>query len=114
MKQRMSRVNELIHHEISEILQRDIQGSRFGMVTVTEVRVSKDLRYAKIFFSVLGESAQKEEAIRMLKGRTALIQKELGSRIRLRYTPSLQFVFDETAEKSARMFNLFRQLHLDT
>jgi ribosome-binding factor A len=108
----MLRVNHLIQREISEMLQKDMD-PRFGMITITEVRVSKDLRYAKVFFSVYGENSQKEKATRFLHEKTASIQKELGSRIRLRYTPSLQFILDETAEKTERIMNLFKDLHLE-
>jgi ribosome-binding factor A len=86
--------------------------SRFGMVTITEVRVSKDLRYAKIFFSVYGGEPQRKKAISFLHGKTAQIQREIGSRVRLRYTPSLQFILDETAEKSDRILNLFNEINL--
>jgi ribosome-binding factor A len=110
MKQRISRVNEMIHREISEILERSLRDPRFGMVTITEVRVSNDLQYAKIFYSIFGNEQQKKEAERMIKQKTPLIQREVGSRIRLRYTPALQFIVDETGEKMDHIIDVLKEI----
>lgn len=110
MKQRISRVNEMIHREISGILERSLRDSRFGMLTITEVRVSNDLQHAKIFYSIFGNEAQKKEAERMIKQKTAMIQREVGSRIRLRYTPELQFILDETGEKIDHIINVLKEI----
>lgn len=110
MKQRMPRVNELIHHEMGDLVQHLLRDSNLGFVTVTEVRVSKDLHYAKIFFSVFGKTADKDKVLKLLEIRSPMLQRELGSRVRLRYTPSLQFICDETADKSDRIMTVFKKI----
>lgn len=111
MKQRILRVNELIRQTVSEMLQRDINPDRFGVVTVTEVRASNDLRYAKIFFSVFGTSSQRESVVQWLESRTAAIQRELGGHIRLRYTPHIRFLLDETEDRLDRISNILKNLN---
>ncbi len=110
MKQRILRVNELIRQAISEILQRDLSTQRFGIVSVTEVRASNDLHHAKIFFSVYGANPQREKAIHWLQMKTGAIQSELGSKVRLRYTPSIQFILDETEDKLNHIAELFKKI----
>ncbi|MBI1883707.1 MAG: 30S ribosome-binding factor RbfA [Chlamydiae bacterium] len=110
MKHRMPRVNELIHRELSDIFQRDLCNPRFGMVTVTEVRTSKDLRYAKVFYSVYGKKEQQEAATHFIESKASSMQRELGSRVSLRYTPTLQFLLDETGDKIDRLEKVFKTL----
>lgn len=110
MKQRMERVNELIHREVSEILERDYRDTNFGLLTVTEVRASKDLRYAKVFISAFGKDAHKIDLIRFLKEKTSTIQSEVGRNIQLRYTPALQFRIDETGEKMNHLDHILKEL----
>ena len=110
MVDRIARVNSLIQREIGGMLEKKLQDGRYGMLTVTEVRVSRDLRHARVFISVYGEEHHKIEAIAYLNRKKRQFQSELGKLITLKRMPELQFVLDETAEKSARLLEIFNQL----
>ncbi len=106
---RRERVTELIHHELGDIIQREVRDPRLGWVTVTRVEMSSDLCYAKVFISILGgdERAQ-QHSLRILERAGAFIRTELGRRIRLRQTPELQFKLDHSLEHSQRVMDLLR------
>lgn len=100
---RMERVNQLIKREISTILQREVQDPRVEFVSITSVTVSPDLHVAKVNFSVLGDEKKKEEANKALDSARGYIRGLMGKRISLRYTPDLEFVYDNSLEYSARI-----------
>lgn len=110
MKQRIARVNELIRREMSGMFERDFRDSRYGMVTVTEVRVSNDLQFAKIFYSVYGGRTNEDAVERRLQVRGSLLQRELGDRIRMRYTPQLRFILDESPQQIEKIDKIIGEL----
>jgi len=89
MTQRQERVEELLKVEISEILQREIQDPRIGFVTVTDVEITPDLRYARVFISIMGDKTKRDESMKALKHAAGFIRSELGKRIRMRVTPEI-------------------------
>ncbi len=100
---RIDRINEQMKREISQMLLRDFQDPRLEFVSITSVNVSRDLRHAKVQFSVFGNKEQlhlAEEALNRAKG---LVRKLIGQRIRMRYTPEIEFIYDESLEYSARI-----------
>jgi ribosome-binding factor A len=104
---RSRRVAQQIQRTLSELLRREIKDPRLGMVTLTEVRVSNDLAYAKVYYSVLGGDAEQtreilEEAADMLRG-------PLGRALGLRHSPELRFVPDELIEGGARLSELIQK-----
>ena len=100
---RIERVNQLMKREVSSMIQRDIQDPRLEFVTITNVVVSKDLRYAKISFSVLGPGERIRAAQDALDGARGFVRKLVGQRVRMRYTPEIEFVYDRSLEYSARI-----------
>ena len=111
---RLQRVGDLIRAEIGDLILRNIKDPRSGFTSVTEVRVSPDLRYARVYISVLGDDAKVRSALAGLRSASGYIQRELGLRLRLRYTPKLTFFHDESIERAAHMEELFRKLHDET
>jgi ribosome-binding factor A len=109
-EQRLQRLREEIKRIASDILKR-MKDPRLGFVTVTDVEVSKDLRYVWIYVSVLGEAESVEETVTALKSGVGHFRSELGSRISLRHTPSVTFRLDRSAEKGARIEALLAELH---
>lgn len=107
--QRVARIREEIKKEASEII-RKLKDPRVGFVTVTDVEVTGDLRHARIYVSVLGDAESKDETMNALAKATGFIRTEIGSRIRLRHTPEIQFAFDDSMERGARIFELLRQV----
>lgn len=99
MVERINRIAEEMKKEISSIIQSELKDPRLpGMTSVLSVEVTKDLRYAKIFITVLGNSEQKENAINALKSAAGFIRREISHRIQLRYTPELLFELDNSIE----------------
>lgn len=110
--QRQLRVNNLIRDEVAAILQRDLEDPhlRLGMVTVTGVRVSADLRNAKVFVSVLGDAEAKREAIKALARARSYVRGLLRDRLDLRRIPEVLFELDETAERADHLNRLLKRI----
>jgi len=111
MSYRPERLAEAIKHEVSDLLLNEIKDPRVGFATITEVTVSNDLKYAKIYVSVLGEQEQKDNALRGLQKAKGFIRTELGQRIRLRQTPEISFKLDQSFDKGARIMKLLNEVH---
>jgi len=107
---RSTRVADLVHKEISEILMRSIKDPRIGFVTITRVSMTEDCRLAKIYFSIMGTDEERRQSLNGLESAKGFIRKELGSRIRLRYTPELVFLFDPSIEYAIHIEEVIQQI----
>jgi len=107
---RIGRINEDLQREISALI-RTLKDPRVqqSMVSVTKVEATGDLRYAKVYISVLDKDKSKE-TLKGLKSAGGFMRREIGSRLRLRYTPELVFEEDTSMEYGARMFDLLKSL----
>lgn len=101
---------EAIKEEVSLIIQKEVKDPRIGFLTVTAVELSNDLRHAKIFISVYGGQEEKSKALKGLQSATRFIRREVGRRVKLRYTPEIIFKWDESVEKGAHIDDLLRQI----
>lgn len=112
MSMRTTRVNELLRAEISELLLREVKDPRVsrGMVTITEVQVTPDLRHAVVYVSHLGTEAARKEALEGLKNSAHFLHRELVHRLSLRNVPELVFKFDPSIERGARLAELINQV----
>jgi len=108
---RSEKVADLIQKEISQMLVKSIKDPRIGFVTITRVSVSEDCRFAKIYFSVAGTLEERERSIKGLESAKGYVRKELGRRIRLRYTPDIVFQFDPSIEYAIHMEELIQSIH---
>jgi ribosome-binding factor A len=104
---RSQRIAQQIQQKLSELIRRELRDPRLGMVTLTEVRVSKDLSYAKVFFSVLG--AQPQQAQEILEAAAPMLRGPLGRALGIRHSPELRFVQDELIESGARLSALINK-----
>ncbi len=111
MSVRMDRVASLIREEVSLIIQREIAGPEYGLMTVTEVRVTPDLKIAKVYVSILGNNGVREKTLGMLEEQKAHIRSLLGARIRLKFTPALTFYLDDTLDRVERINDLIKKTH---
>lgn len=109
---RIGRINEDLQREISALI-RTLKDPRVqqSMVSVTKVDATGDLRYAKVYISVLDKDKSKE-TLKGLKSAAGFMRREIGSRLRLRYTPELVFEEDQSMAYGARMFDLLRSLEV--
>lgn len=104
---RIDRISEEVRRELSDIIQTSIKDPRLpSFVSVTGVRVAKDLKHAKAFISVLGTEAQKQDAIKALVHAAGFIRHEIGQRVRLRFTPEFHFQLDDSIEHGIRIGKL--------
>jgi ribosome-binding factor A len=110
MTARTDRIDQLLRQEIGEILARDVQDPRIGFVTITDVETAPDLSNAKVWVSVIGQPAEREQAMRALQHAMPFVRRELGSRIRLRRIPELHVRSDETAQRGTRVMRLLAEL----
>ena len=109
MRYRKLRVQDLIREEISSIIQRDIKDPGIGFVTILEVKMSDDLRVAKVFCSVYGDDETKEKTVEALKRSKGYIRFLLGKRVKLRLTPEIAFVLDKTYETAAKIEEILKK-----
>lgn len=109
MSNRTLRVNELIQREISDILRKRYQSEAVA-ITITEVRVSPDLRDARVFVSIVGDAATVEQKLRWLKQQARDIREEVGRRIVLKYLPKFDYVFDKSTTRSTRILGLLDEV----
>src|SRR3990170_3029928 len=104
---RARRVAQQIQRTLSELIRRELRDPRLGMVTLTDVRMSNDLSYAKIYYSVLG--ADPHQAGEILESAADLLRGPLGRSLGIRHSPELRFVHDELIESGAHLSSLIQQ-----
>lgn len=108
---RTKRVGEEIQKVISEKLIRGLRDPLPGFVTVREVEVNRDFTRAKVFYSVIGSDEDKEGAARVLEAERGQLRREVGKKIRLRNTPELVFIQDDSGERAARIHALLEDVN---
>jgi ribosome-binding factor A len=107
---RSDRVAEAIKREISELITRSVKDPRVHFATVMDVELTDDLRFAKIFVSVMGTEAEKAETMDGLQNALGFLRSEIGHRIRLRFTPEIRFYLDQTLDHAFRIEELLTQI----
>jgi len=110
MQFRRDRLAGQIRIEISSILSRELRDQIQGLVTVTEVQLTPDLRQARVLVSLFGSPEQKSATLAALEGASGAIRRMIGSRVRLRHTPELVFAIDRTIEDGDRMVSLLEEV----
>ncbi len=114
MSRRTDRINELLRQEISQLLARQIKDPRLsGVITITEVKTSADLRNALVLLSVMGDEETKRSALDGIQSAATFLRKELRDRITLRYTPFLKFSIDESLEQADHLLQLMDHIRDD-
>jgi ribosome-binding factor A len=103
---RMRRVNEAVREVLSGRLAEGLKDPRIGFVTVTAVETSPDLRHARVFVSVLGDEADRDRTLAGLTSSHGLLQAEIARELRMKRTPTLEFVYDESIDRGMRITEL--------
>lgn len=109
MSNRTVRVNELVQREISDILRKRYQSEAVA-ITIAEVRVSPDLRDARVFVAIVGSEEQAEEKMTWLRSKAGEIREEVGRRIVLKYLPKFEYVLDRSAARGARILQVLDEI----
>jgi ribosome-binding factor A len=110
MSQRTDRVDELLRQEIGALLAKEVADPRIGFATITDVETSPDLRHAKVWVSVIGQKADRDETLRALTAAMPFIRHELGRRLRIKRIPDLHVRLDDSAERGTRVLHLLHEL----
>ena len=107
MTRRTERLNHLIQIEISDLLHKHINDPRLnGLISVTGVEISKDLRNAAVSISALGDNLDREAVLKGFKSAAGFLRRELAHRLNIRVTPELSFEFDDSIERGVKLVTL--------
>ena len=104
--ERMRRVDEAVREVLSDVLTHEVKDPRVGFVTVTDVKTSPDLSYARVYVSVLGDAEAVSASLEGLRSALGFLQGRIGGELRLKHTPTLTFFHDDTAERAQRLERL--------
>ena len=110
---RSTQVAEAVKREVSDIIEKELKDPRLGFITVTGCEMADDLRYGRVFVSVYGEGEKRKASLDGLESAKSFIRREVGHRLRLRYTPELDFRMDESVAQGDRIDRLLHQLEKD-
>ena len=104
--ERLRRVDEAVRQVLSDAVATDLKDPRVGFVTVTGVKTSPDLRHARVYVSVLGDDAAREASLDGLRSAHGFLQRRVASELRMKHTPTLDFVYDDSVERGMRLSEL--------
>jgi ribosome-binding factor A len=110
---RIARVEQLLKEELSRILQQELKDPRIGFITVTRVRVSADLGHARVFISVMGDAEAKENTMSGLESAVGFIQRVLGSRIKIKSLPRIEFYLDDSLDYGFRINEILDKIEAE-
>lgn len=113
MSLRTERVASVIKEEVGMLLTTEFRDPAYGLMTVTDVQMTPDLRIAKIYVSILGPASTRERTLAMLEEKKPHIRSFIGSRLRLKFTPSVQWYIDETLDRVEKIESIIRKIHGD-
>ena len=110
-RRRMERVNGLLREEIAGLLASQVNDPRLkGLITVTQVRTASDLRSARVYVSVMGNDAIRQEALEGIQSSASYLRRELRNRVSLRYVPFMTFVLDDAMGEADRLMRIIDDL----
>lgn len=110
---RIEKLQELIKQEMSKMLLKELKDPRIGFVTVTDVEMTGDLREAKIYVSIFGDAEQVKSSLEGLNSALGFVRREIGQRIRLRFTPEISFALDTSLDYGDHIQKLLLQVEGD-
>jgi ribosome-binding factor A len=106
---RMRRVDEALRQVLSDAVAHDLQDPRIGFVTMTSVKTSPDLRHARVYVSVLGDEAQRASTMAGLSSAHGALQRRVARELRMKRTPTLEFLYDDTTDRAMQLERLIRR-----
>jgi len=112
-RKRKLQLSDEIKKILSKIILKKIRDPKLELTTVTEVRLSDDLKYAKVYISIMGDEKDREKGLKILNNALKFIRKELASEINMRFVPEISFVLDESLERAFRINKILNDLKKD-
>jgi ribosome-binding factor A len=111
MSLRNERVRKTLMKEIADIIQKELKDSRIhGIVSITDIEIAHDNSFAKVFYSVFASDAEKQTTIKAITDNTPKIRYEVGKRVRLRLTPELRFIPDDSLERGSNVTQIINKI----
>jgi len=110
---RTERLSSLLQRKISEIIQKKVQNSKIGFVSITEVRVSGDYQHARVYYSILGNEQQKKDSIKGIKQASSFIRSQLAASLDIKQVPELIFIADDSLEKGDLILQKIKEIQSD-
>lgn len=110
---RQERVQEQLVQELSDMIRRDVRDPRLGFVTLTGAEITRDLRHAKVFVSIMGDEAARNQSLKALNSASGMLRGEFARRAHLRVAPELQFHLDLGIERGQKIFELLHSVEAD-
>jgi ribosome-binding factor A len=107
---RLHRLTELVHRRASEVVLYELKDPRLGFVTVTRVKLSRDLRHAVVYFSVVGTEGDRSKTLHALEHATGYVQGQIAAALHTRVTPTVRFEYDESVEGAVRVSRILSEL----
>jgi ribosome-binding factor A len=104
-------VAEQIRSELASLLARDVHDPGIGFVTLTRVQISADLQQARVLYTALGDDKARTASARALERAAPFLRRQIGSRLRLKRSPELKFIYDESVEGQDRIERIINELH---
>jgi ribosome-binding factor A len=111
---REDQLSGAITRELSDLIRTRMKDPRIGFASITGVELSHDLRYAKVYVSVMGSSDEQRETMRGLGSATGFLRRELAQRLTIRHVPEIAFRLDESIARGARVLDLLKQVEKET
>jgi ribosome-binding factor A len=108
---RSEKVGSLVKEELGLLFQRNFSIADFGLLTVTDVLMSPDLKVAKVYVSIFGDKEKKKKYFAKLESQKPSIRSMLGSAVQLRFVPEIIFYLDETLDRAMKLENIFHKIH---
>ena len=106
---RLRRVDEAMREVLSEAVTKEIKDPRVGFVTVTAVDTASDLRHAKVYISVLGDDGKRQRSLDGLRSAHGFLQRRVADELRIKHTPTLEFLYDDSLDRGLRIEALLQQ-----
>ncbi len=113
MHSRPERFGDQVRAELCTLLLRSVRDPTVQLVTVTHVRMTRDLRHARVYYTTPGDASTRLKTVRGLRRATPFLRGQLGRRIRVRHVPELTFVYDDSIDREHRIARILEELHVD-
>lgn len=107
---RVRKIQEFIKQEVSNIILRELKDPRIGFITVTDARITGDLREATVYVSLFGSDAEKADTLKALKSANGYIRSEVGKRLEIRYSPTIEFKEDTSLDYGMKIDKILRDI----
>ncbi len=115
MSRRTLRLNRAIQQEISRLIEKELNDPRLaGVVSITEVTISEDMRHVRVYVSTIGDAATQAQTMEGFKAASGFIRKEVSTNLRMRHAPEFSFEYDNSIERGAELLQLIDQVSKDS